>query len=129
MPAEAPRPGRRLRILVVEDNPDAAESLRMLLELFGYEVQVAHCGRAAVEAAERWQPEVVLCDIGLPGMSGYEVVAALRRLPATAAARVIAVTGYGQEEDRRRSREAGFDMHLVKPVDPNALHAVLSAKA
>jgi signal transduction histidine kinase len=117
---------RKLRILVVEDNHDAAESLRLLLELFGCEVAVAHSGPAGVEAATAWRPEVVLCDIGLPGMSGYEVVAALRRHPATATARLIALTGYGQEEDRRRSREAGFDQHLVKPVDPATLREVLT---
>jgi CheY-like chemotaxis protein len=112
---------KRLRILVVEDNVDAAESLRMLLELFSYEVTVTHSGAAGVEVAHREQPDVVVCDIGLPGMDGFAVARALREDPLTAAARLIAVTGYGQEEDRQRAREAGFDDHLTKPVDPEVL--------
>jgi signal transduction histidine kinase len=106
-----------LRILIVEDNRDAAGSLKELLELFGHEAHVAHSGQAGVEAAHRLQPDVVLCDLGLPGMDGYQVAAALRANPVTAHACLIAVTGYGQEEDQKRSREAGFDRHLVKPVD------------
>ena len=97
------------------------ESLRMLLELFGYEVTVAHSGPEGVAAALRARPDVVLCDIGLPGMDGFAVAGALRDDPATAAARLIAVTGYGQEDDRRRALAAGFDEHLVKPVDPEIL--------
>jgi CheY-like chemotaxis protein len=105
------------RILVVEDNPDAAESLRELLELFGHEAHVALTGPAGVEAARRLQPEVVLCDLGLPGMDGYAVAAALRQEPATAQAWLVAISGYGQEEDRQHSQAAGFDLHLVKPVE------------
>jgi PAS domain S-box-containing protein len=112
---------KQLRILVVEDNVDAAESLRMLLELSSYEVIVTHSGAAGVEVAHREQPDVVVCDIGLPGMDGFAVARALRENPLTAAARLIAVTGYGQEEDRQRAREAGFDDHLTKPVDPEVL--------
>jgi signal transduction histidine kinase len=123
-----PRPdGKRLRILVVEDNRDSADSLRLLLELYGYEVVVAYSGPDGVKAAEEWRPDVVLCDIGLPGLDGYGVAGQLRRNPATAAARVIAVTGYGSEDDRRKTREAGFDQHMVKPVDPEALRQVLIA--
>jgi CheY-like chemotaxis protein len=118
--------GKRLRILVVEDNRDAADSLRMVLELYGYEVTVAYAGPDGVAAAVRWHPDVVLCDIGLPGLDGYGVAGALRGNPATARARLIAVTGYGHDEDRRRSKEAGFDTHLVKPVDPQALQEVLA---
>jgi len=126
MPA-APSPARKaLRILVVEDNKDSADSLRMLLELYGYETAVAYSGPEGVKAAEEWHPDVVLCDIGLPEMDGYGVAGALRRNPATAAARMIAVTGYGSDEDRCRSREAGFDQHLVKPVDPDALQKALA---
>jgi signal transduction histidine kinase len=108
-------------ILVVEDNRDAAESLRLLLEIWGYGVTLAYTGPDGVAAAQTVRPDVVLCDIGLPGMDGFTVAGTLRRLPETASARLIAVTGYGQEEDRRRALEAGFDVHLVKPVDPEKL--------
>jgi CheY-like chemotaxis protein len=106
-----------IRVLIVEDNPDAAEMLQQLLELSGCTVAVVHSGLAAPDAARRFRPEVVLCDLGLPGMNGYEVAAALRQDPATAGARLIAVSGYGQEEDRERCREAGFECHLTKPID------------
>ena len=109
------------RILVVEDNRDTADILRLLLELYGYEVTVAYSGPDGVRAAEQYRPDVVLCDIGLPGLDGYGVARKLRDNPATAKARLIAVTAYGQDEDRRRSHEAGFEQHLVKPVDPSAL--------
>jgi CheY-like chemotaxis protein len=124
----APVPAaRHLRVLVVEDNQDAADSLRMLLELDGHEVTVAYNGPAGVQAAATSHPDVVLCDIGLPGLDGYGVVHALRHNPATAAIRIIAVTAYSQDSDRRRSREAGFDLHLTKPVDPYLLlHEILS---
>jgi PAS domain S-box-containing protein len=117
------------RILVVEDNRDAAETLRELLELFGHTVEVAYSGSAGVEAARTFQPEVVLCDLGLPGMDGYAVAAELRREPATASARLIAVSGYGQDEDRYRSREAGFDVHLTKPVDLVELERLVTTRA
>jgi two-component system CheB/CheR fusion protein len=110
-----------VRVLVIEDNVDSAESLRMLLELCGYQVSLAHDGPAALAIAEAVHPEVVLCDIGLPGMDGYAVASALRACPRLAAARLIAVTGYGLEEDRRRALAAGFDVHLVKPVAPDLL--------
>ena len=110
-----------LRVLVVEDNRDAAESLRMLLELFGYGVTLAHTGPDGVAAARALRPDVVLCDIGLPGMDGFTVADTLRKSPETATTRLIAVTGYGEEEDRRRALAAGFDVHLVKPVDPQTL--------
>jgi CheY-like chemotaxis protein len=117
-------PGRR--ILVVEDNHDVAEALCGLLQLYGHEVEVASCGRDGVAAARRLRPEVVLCDIGLPGMDGYAVARALRRDPSTAAARLIAVSGYGMDEDRRRSEEAGFELHLTKPVRPADLQRLLA---
>jgi signal transduction histidine kinase/ActR/RegA family two-component response regulator len=113
------------RILVVEDNPDAAATLRDFLELSGHEVELASSGADGVLAARLFHPEVVLCDIGLPGMDGFEVAAELRRDPSTADAQLIAVTGYGREEDRRRSKAAGFDLHLTKPVDPAQLRQVL----
>ena len=117
------------RILVVDDNRDAADSLRLLLELSGHEVAVAYSGQDGVQTAEHYQPDVVLCDIGLPGLDGYEVARQLRDNPVTAKARLIAVTAYGRDEDRRRSHEAGFEQHLVKPVDPAALQRVLNCSA
>jgi PAS domain S-box-containing protein len=127
LPAALSQESKSLRILVVEDNRDSADSLRMLLELFGYEVNVAYTGPEGVQAAEKWTPDVVLCDIGLPGLDGYAVVSKLRQNPATANARMIAVTGYGSEADLLRSKTAGFDQHLIKPVDPEALQQVLAA--
>jgi signal transduction histidine kinase/ActR/RegA family two-component response regulator len=116
------------RILVVEDNPDAAATMRDFLELSGHEVELAASGAAGVQAAREFHPEVVLCDIGLPGMSGFEVAAELRRDPSTRSAQLIAVTGYGRDEDRRKSKEAGFDMHLTKPVDPVQLRDLLQER-
>ena len=123
--APGPPAAGPLRILVVEDNRDAADSLRMLLELSGCEVRVAYSGPDGVRLAREWRPEVVLCDIGLPGLDGYAVAGELRHDPATAGARLIAVTGYGQEDDRQRARQAGFDYHLTKPVDPAVLEPLL----
>jgi CheY-like chemotaxis protein len=114
------------RILVIEDNRDSADILRLLLECYGYQVEVAYTGPDGVKAAEQYQPDVVLCDIGLPGLDGYGVARRLRDNPATAKAGLIAVTAYGQDEDRRRSHEAGFEHHLVKPVDPDVLQRVLN---
>jgi signal transduction histidine kinase/CheY-like chemotaxis protein len=113
--------GKSIRVLVVEDNRDSAESLRMLLELHGHEVTVAHTGREGVRAAEAVRPEVLLCDLGLPDMDGFAVATALRKNPITAIARFVAVTGYSTVEDQERTRQAGFDLHLVKPVDPDKL--------
>jgi signal transduction histidine kinase/ActR/RegA family two-component response regulator len=113
------------KILVIEDNPDAAATMRDFLELSGHEVELAVSGTDGVQAARELHPEVVLCDLGLPGMTGYEVATALRKDPETRSAKLIAVTGYGRDEDRRRSKEAGFDLHLTKPVDPVQLKALL----
>ncbi|MBV8312401.1 MAG: PAS domain S-box protein [Planctomycetaceae bacterium] len=113
------------RILVVEDNPDAATGIGKLLSTCGFEVKIAHDGKAGISLARSFRPEVVLLDIGLPGMSGYEVVRAFRELPELHGLRLIAVSGYGQEADRIRSREAGFEHHFVKPVDFEALKAYL----
>jgi PAS domain S-box-containing protein len=126
-PAAPRRAASRLRVLVVEDNRDAADSLKMLLELYGYEVAVAYSGPDGVRAAGEHRPEVVICDVGLPGMDGYRVAQALRGNPATSAARLIALTGYGQDEDRRRAKAAGFDEHLTKPADPATLEALIAA--
>ncbi len=120
-------PANSHRILVVDDNADVAESLAMLLQLNGHEVRIASDGPAALEAARAFKPRYVLLDIGLPGMSGYEVAGRLRQLPETQRAVLIALTGYSQEEDRQRSKEAGFDHHLVKPVSMAELTAVLNS--
>ena len=117
---------KRIRVLVVEDNHDSAESLRMLLVTQGYEVTIAYSGTEGVAAAQRARPDVVVCDIGLPGMDGYAVAKAIRRDPATAGTRLIAVTGYGQDDDQARAMESGFDTHLVKPADPERLLSLLS---
>ncbi len=116
------------RILVVDDNEDGAESLATLLELYGHNVRIAHNGSAALSVAEEFRPNVILLDIGLPGMDGYEVARRLRANDAFRAARLIAMTGWGQDADRERSREAGFDLHLVKPVDPAELRKVLATR-
>ncbi|HTE20062.1 MAG TPA: PAS domain S-box protein [Armatimonadota bacterium] len=126
-PGETVSKARPLRILVIEDIPDAADTLRDLLELSGYEVEVAYSGPTGLEAAERFQPRIVLCDIGLPGMDGYTVAEELRRRPSTAAATLIALTGYSQDDDRRRAATSGFDLHLTKPVDPEELQRVLAS--
>ena len=115
------------RLLVVDDNRDAAESMSMLLQMWGHEVAFAYDGPSALETAEQWQPEAVFLDIGLPGMDGYEVAARLRALPQAKGAVLIAITGYGQEDDRLRSRRAGIDHHLVKPVAPDALRDLIDS--
>ena len=113
------------RILLVEDNADVAETTMMLLTLSGHEVRMARDGLQALQMAAVFAPEVVLLDIGLPLMDGYEVARRLRQMPQTAAALLIALTGYGQKSDRQRGKEAGFDGHLLKPVDPQALGAMI----
>jgi PAS domain S-box-containing protein len=115
----------RRRILVVDDNVDAAESLAMLLRLEGQDVRVAHDGAAALKAVQAEVPELVFLDLGMPGMDGYEVARRLRQQPALQKIVLVALTGWGQEEDRRRTKEAGFDQHLVKPVEPGQLHQLL----
>lgn len=126
--AAAPsRAARPRRVLVVEDNADAAETLRDLLKLSGHAVDVAYDGGEALGRAVAFDPEVVLCDIGLPGMTGYDVARALRSAPGGAARLLVALTGYGLDEDRRRAMEAGFDAHLVKPVRPEQLDQLLAS--
>ena len=112
-----------IRVLVVDDNVDAADILSEFLKLAGYQTRVAYDGRSAVEMAEMLEPAVVLLDLGLPHLNGFEVARRLRSLPWGGSACLIALTGWGQEEDLRRSREAGFDEHLTKPVDPERLLA------
>jgi CheY-like chemotaxis protein len=116
----------RTRIIIVEDNRPAADSMRQLLDLFGYDVRVAYTGPDGVQAAEEWTPDFVLCDIGLPGLDGYGVAAALRQHPSTAKAHLVAITAYGSEEARRRSEAVGFEHHFVKPVDPAVLLDLLA---
>ena len=115
------------RILIVEDNLDSAESLSLLLRGYGHDVSVVNDGREAVGAALRIRPEVILLDIGLAGMDGFSIAKSLRATPETSNARLIAVSGYGQDKDRETSRAAGFDIHLVKPVDPGKLMAAIEA--
>ena len=121
------RPAQGVRVLVVEDHLDGAETLRTLLQLFGYEVRVAHTGPGGVQAAKEWEPSVVLSDIGLPGLDGFGVAQDLRRHPGTAHDRLIAITGYGTEEDRCRAKEAGYDHFFTKPADFSALQELLAA--
>ena len=110
-----------VRVLVVEDNRDAAEILRSLLEVCGFQMSVAHTGQEGITAARKQQPHVVLCDIGLPDGDGYTVGSVLRQSSYTIDSRLIAVTGHGEVLDRCKALAAGFDQHLVKPVDPREL--------
>ena len=123
--APAPKPMAR-RILVVDDNHDSAFTLAMMLELMGHATETANDGLAALAAAERYRPDTILLDIGMPGLSGYDVARQLRQQPWAATITLIALTGWGQERDKQRSRDAGFDHHLVKPVEPAALQALLA---
>ena len=116
------------RILVVDDNVDTAGGLARILKLLGNDVQIAFHGKAAIETARTFRPEFVLLDIGLPGMDGYEVAAILKKDNSCKNSVIVAVSGYGQEEDRRRAREAGFDHHLVKPVDIDTLTTLLGQR-
>jgi PAS domain S-box-containing protein len=115
-----------LRILVVDDNQDAVESLAMLLRIMGNDIRTARDGLEAVEAAQEFRPHVVLLDIGLPRLNGYEVAQRIRAMPGGNQIVLIALTGWGQDEDRRQSKEAGFDHHLVKPIEPVALMKLLA---
>ena len=117
------------RVLVVDDNVDVADMIVMLLQLFGHEAKAAYFGQSALETANEYKPDVVLLDIGLPDMNGYEVARHLRKHPQTERVGLIAMTGYGQDTDRQLSREAGIDLHLVKPVDPQKLQGLLETWA
>jgi len=125
--AETKRDSRH--VLVVDDNVDAAECIGVMLELKGHQVKVVHDGFAAVDAAKREKPDVILLDIGLPGRDGYEVAQILRADPEFTKTKIIAVTGYGKDEDRRRSKAAGMDHHLTKPVDPDDLDQLMRVLA
>jgi PAS domain S-box-containing protein len=125
----AERPSRPLRVLVVDDSEDTTELLGTLLEMAGHSIQVAHTGPSALEAASAFRPDAIILDIGLPGLDGYQVAQRLREDPTLRSVTLIAATGYGQEEDLRRSREVGFDQHLVKPIDPGELQRLLAELA
>jgi len=115
-----------LRILVVDDNVDAADCLAMVVQLAGHEAQATYDGPTALAMAQIIRPHVVLLDIGLPGMDGYEVARQLRANPVTKEAILTAMTGWGQDEDRQKSKEAGIDHHLVKPVEPAFVEKLLA---
>jgi signal transduction histidine kinase len=120
-------PGSGLRILVADDNRDAADTMAVLLEVMGHEVRYVHDGEAAVLEATSFEPDVVLLDIGMPKLNGYEACRKIRAQPGTSSMKIIAVTGWGQPEDRLSSEDAGFDHHLVKPVDPVELGELIGA--
>jgi CheY-like chemotaxis protein len=115
--------------LVVDDNVDAAESLGAMLQCSGHDVRVVHGGRAALDAAREFVPEVMILDLGMPDMDGYSVAKAVRSDPTLTGTRLIALSGYGQPEDRRRTQEVGFDQHLVKPVENDVLAAAIEIRA
>jgi len=117
----------RCRILVVDDNRDAADTLAMLLRIDGNDIRTAYDGLEAVNVAEMFHPEMVLLDIGLPKMNGYDVARRIRQQPWGHDVTLIALTGWGKDEDRRLSQEAGFNFHLVKPVDLAALEDLLNS--
>ena len=117
------------RILVVDDNIDAADSLVMLLKFTGYTAAAAHTAEAGLALAQVFQPHFILLDLGLPIMGGYEVARRIRSSPALTGVHMFAVTAYGQDDDKRRTAEAGFDAHLVKPIDLDELLTSISCRA
>ena len=120
-------PGRTTcRVLVVEGHKDTAENLRLRLQLWGHQVRVAHDGPTGLGVARAFRPQVVFLDLGMPGLSGFELAEQLRQQPGLSAALFVAMTGYGQADDRRRSKEVGCDEFFVKPVDPCELRRLLS---
>jgi CheY-like chemotaxis protein len=128
-PASVPRrptQAQRLRLLVIEDNADTATALAEFLGRSGHEVAVAHDGLEGYEAAVKGNFDAILCDLGLPGMTGYEVARALLAREDASLGPLLAISGYGEDEDRQRTQEAGFDLHLTKPIDPNHLLDVLT---
>jgi CheY-like chemotaxis protein len=123
---DANKPDDMLRILIVDDNVDAANTIAMLLSEYGHHVSTEHDAQSAIDRAGREHPQALLLDIGLPDMDGYELARRMRAMPETARALYIALTGYGQSKDREQSTDAGFDHHLVKPVDMLALSRLLA---
>ncbi len=126
-PAVPTGPSDCHRVLVIEDNEDAADTLKCVLELCGHQVEVANDGPAAMTKARDFGPDVVLCDIGLPGMTGYDVARAFRHDDALRTVHLVAVTGYAMPEDRQKARGAGFDHHLVKPPTFEKLQKLLAS--
>jgi CheY-like chemotaxis protein len=124
----ATAPDGACRVLVVDDNVDSAQSMSLLLGLEGYRVECAYDGEQALVGADRFRPEVVLLDLGLPRLSGYEVARRVRAEPTGDDVLLVAVSGYGRERDRQAAREAGFDLHLTKPADPDEVLRVLSER-
>lgn len=120
-------PSAGSRILVVDDSLDSAETLGELLKIWGHDVRLAHDGPGAVEAAREYRPDVILLDIGLPGMDGFAVAAELRK-EKLGGRLLVALTGYGEQQDRDRTLKAGFDHHLVKPIDPDTLQKLLASR-
>jgi CheY-like chemotaxis protein len=116
---------QKLRILIVENQADGADSMALLLRLDGHHVEIAPDGPTALAKGQEYEPDVVLLDLGLPGMTGYEVAKEMAGRRPHRTPLLVAVTGYGEEEARRKSAEAGIDLHLVKPVEPEKLHGVL----
>ena len=115
-----------MRVLIADDNVDAASTLRALLEMWGHDVQEVHDGERSLEIAGAFRPHVMLLDIGMPKLNGYEVAQEMRRRePEVGKPILVAITGWGQEQDRTRAREAGFDVHLTKPLDPMELEELL----
>ena len=125
--SQSVHPPARCRVLVVDDNTDSAEMMGALLEMHGHDVRIAHDGRSALRAAEDFLPDAALLDIGLPDLDGYELARRLREDPRTRRVRLIAVTGWGQDGDRARAQDAGFDAHLTKPADPDVVLAAVGA--
>jgi CheY-like chemotaxis protein len=121
--------GRAQRVLVVDDNAHSVESLALIINLWGHDARVAYNGAEAIETARQYQPDVVLLDIGLPGMDGYAVARVLRDDPRVRHATLLAMTGYGRDEDRRDAIAAGFDRHLLKPLELDDLEALLAELA
>ena len=115
-----------MRVLLVDDNVDAAASLSLLLQLGGHSTAIAHSGPEALRVVAEFKPEIVLLDLGLPGMNGYEVARAMRKMPELGRPILIAVTGWGAPEDRLKSKQAGFDEHLTKPVDISMIELLLT---
>jgi CheY-like chemotaxis protein len=124
-PTSLENPLRR-RVLIADDNRDAAESLALLLQIEGHEVTAVHDGREALTAFESWKPDAALLDIGMPGLNGYEIARAIRKMPGGQDVILIAVTGWGQDNDKAQAVQAGFNFHFTKPVEPDALTALLA---
>ena len=125
MNASIEQPLTRRRILVADDNIDAASSLGMLLEMMGHEVCIVHDGVEAVEKATTFRPDIILLDLGMPQLNGYEACARIREQPSNKRTLIVALTGWTQEDKKQRSQRAGFDLHLIKPVELPALEQLL----